>query len=79
MYCLYKLAELSDTRYKIYSGGLCVGIFNRKTGGITGSDLYSEREEKGGIAALETLIAFEFPEGEPSNTKELSELLSKLP
>ena len=81
MYCnlSYKLAQLSIPEYKIYASGLCVAIFNRKTGGVAPNELYQEREAKGGLSALEALADFKFTEGEPENTKELTEMLNKLP
>jgi hypothetical protein len=67
----FKLADLSADNYKIYAAGLCVGIFNRITDKIAEDAVYKERERKGGFAVLDALVAFEFPEGEPANTKEI--------
>lgn len=55
-----------------------MGIFNRKTGVIADDELYHDREGKAGVAALDALVAFQFPEGEPESAKELAEELSKL-
>ena len=75
----FKLADLSLKDYKIYAAGLCQAFFNRKTGEITKNELFRERELMAGKAALDTLINFKFPEGEPECTKELEELLNKIP
>ncbi len=75
----FKLAELSIPESKIYAGGACIGIFNRVKKAIAPGKLVGEREEIGGKCILDALVEFEFPEGEPENTKRLTELLKTAP
>ncbi len=63
---------------KIYAAGSAIGIFNRKKNEIAPKALIDEREEKGGVCVLDSLVQYRFPDGEPANTKRLTEMLLKV-
>ena len=72
----YKLAELS-LEPKIYASCGCITLFNRITNEILPDKEGKYLEFAGGKSLLEGITEFQFPEGEPENTKRLIEIIQK--
>jgi len=76
-YYMYKLAELSKPTHKIYTSSACIGLFHRIKHDIVEKYKVKALEVITGKALMDAVTKFQFPEGEPENTKHIKELLTK--
>ena len=56
---------------EIHTAAACIGLFHRETKKIVDEARVTYLESEGGKMVLETLAAFEFPEGEPKHSADL--------